>query len=98
LSLEWISENQFVSIGIKHYKLWTCDGKSIKGENGSFGKNCNVLCSLAVKGENIFVGAGDGALQKWGGKACMNSVKLHKGALQAIWIGDNVIVTGSSDS
>lgn len=49
LGLKWINDNSFVSVGLKHFKLWEFDGKSVKGSSGSFGKsNCNLVCSVEV--------------------------------------------------
>ena len=47
--MKWISENNFVSVGIKHYRLWDLNGKVLKGKTGVFGKNCNMLCCVEAK-------------------------------------------------
>lgn len=82
---------------MKHYKYWTLSGKSVKGQSGSFGKNCNILCCVAVKDSKIFVGASDGSLQLWSGRACSKNIKVHSRAIHAICLTDNMILTGSSD-
>ncbi len=94
--MDWVGDDSFVSIGVKHFKLWNV--VTLKGETGSFGKNSNILCSVAVKDTTIYVGAADGSLQVWNGKACSKSIKLHeKSAIHALWCGSDVIMTGASD-
>ena len=97
IGMEWVGERSFVTIGLKHFKMWEVSGKSVKGSAGSFGKNCNLLCAVGVRDSNVYCGASDGSLQLWNGKSCVKSVKLHKSAIQAICVGENVILTGSSD-
>lgn len=72
-------------------------GKTIKGKTGQFGKNCNLLTSLVVKNGKNYVGASDGALQIWNGNSCGKSIKVHQKSLNALCVGENVILTGSKD-
>ena len=97
IDLKWIDEDNFVSIGVKHYKYWTMNGKQIKGKTGSFGKNCNILCCVSVKDSKAYVGASDGSLQIWSGNSCSKNVKVHSRAIHAISLTSNMILTGSSD-
>lgn len=97
IDLKWIDEDNFVSIGVKHYKYWTLNGKSVKGKTGSFGKNCNILCCVAIKDSKAYVGASDGSLQIWSGNSCAKNIKAHSRAIHAICLTDNMILTGSSD-
>lgn len=69
----------------------------MKGKTGVFGKNCNILCSLAIKDSNIFAGASDGSLQLWSGNQCSKSIKAHSKAIHALCIAGNNILTGSSN-
>ena len=95
--LSWLDAETFVTVGIKHYKVWTVADKKIKGKTGVFGKNCNVLCCVAVKESNIYVGASDGSLQAWSGNSCSKSIKIHEKSLNVIKVMNNVILTGSRD-
>lgn len=95
--LGWVDPETFVTIGVKHYKIWSFADKKIKGKAGIFGKNCNVLCSLAVKGSNVYVGASDGSLQVWSGNSCTKSHKVHEKSLNVVKVMNNVILTGSRD-
>lgn len=46
IGMRWVSDSSFVSVGVKHFRLWEFGGKSIKGKTGSFGPRCNILCSV----------------------------------------------------
>ena len=87
IAMEWVTQKSFVTIGLKHFKLWDVNGTTIKGSSGSFGKNCNLLCSVVVKDNNVYCGASDGSLQLWNGKSCVKSVKLHQSAIHALCVG-----------
>lgn len=69
----------------------------MKGKAGSFGKNCNLLVCLEVKGSNIYVGASDGSLQVWSGNSCTNSKKVHSKSLNTLVLKGDLIITGSRD-
>ena len=38
VDVEWISNDEFVTVGIKHYKIWKYINNSIKDSRGSFKK------------------------------------------------------------
>lgn len=75
-----------VSIGIKHYSIWTIEGKKLKGKKGNFKRNNNLLTCVKVRDKKILVGAGDGSLQIWQDTGIMQTIKnLHNGKpLEAI--------------
>ena len=97
IDIKWIDEDNFVSIGVKHYKYWTLNGKSVKGKTGIFGKNCNILCCVAVRNSQAYVGASDGSLQIWSGNSCSKNIKAHSKAIHAICLTKDMILTGSSE-
>ena len=97
IDLKWVDEDNFVTIGIKHYKYWTVSGKSMKGKLGSFGKHCNILCCMEVKNSSIYTGSSNGEFHKWSGNSISKSFKLHKGAIHAITLTESKILTGGSD-
>ena len=35
LKLGWLSEEEFVSVGIRHFKYWTLDGNKLTGKDGN---------------------------------------------------------------
>jgi len=47
IGMKWVDDSHFVSVGVKHYKYWTFEGKSVKGQTGVFGKTSNnILCCV----------------------------------------------------
>lgn len=87
MGLKWVSDNSFVSVGLKHFKFWEFDGKSVKGSSGSFGKsNCNLICSIEASKEKVYTGVADGSILVWGGKSVIKAQKGHKGAVNALCI------------
>ena len=73
------------------------NGKSVKAKTGSFGKNCNVLCGVEVKNEKIYTGASDGSILVWGGNSVIKNQKGHTGAVNALCVYENLLLTGSND-
>lgn len=69
----------------------------MKSKTGQFGKNCNLLTALVIDDNNIYVGASDGSLQLWSGNSISKSHKIHQKSLNALTIGQDVILTGSKD-
>jgi len=59
VGLAWSSESEFISVGVKHYKLWKDDGTS---KNGSFGKANNLLSGAVRIRDKFLCGAADGTL------------------------------------
>lgn len=76
-----------MTVGIKHYRSWSVNGKSLKSKTGQFGKNCNLLTALVVEGSNIYAGASDGSLQLWSGNSVTKSYKIHEKSLNALTVG-----------
>ena len=99
VALEFVDENSFVSVGIKHFKLWTIEEGKLSGKKGSFKGNCDLLSSAKLKDNKVLVGAGDGALQVWQGNGIVETVKnLHNGKpLEAICCLERVVLTGGKD-
>lgn len=70
----------------------------MKGSSGSFGKsNCNLVCSVEVKDEKVYTGVADGSILIWGGNSVLKSQKGHKGAVNALCIHQDLLLTGSND-
>jgi WD40 repeat protein/Ca2+-binding EF-hand superfamily protein len=97
LDCEWITETEFVTVGLRHYKLWKT-GNGIVGSRGSFGKNNDKLVCAKKFKSSVLCGTVDGELQVWGGSACSKSSKIHTGSLDAIAISPSEkIITGGKD-
>lgn len=97
LDCEWISESEFVTVGLRHYKLWkTASG--LAGSRGSFGKNNDKLICAKKFRNSVLCGTIDGELQLWNGSACGKTGKIHTGSLDAIAVtASEKIVTGGKD-
>jgi WD40 repeat protein len=87
-----------VTIGIKHFKVWSVEPKTMKGKVGQFGKNCNILTSIAIHENKVYTGASDGSLHIWAGNSITKSQKLHDKSLNTICIYKGVLLTGGSDA
>ena len=76
LKIGWVSDNEFVSIGIRHYKYWTLDGAKLSAKDG---KDPSNFVSLAVDSDkSVFVGASAGVINIYKGTAQLKSVQLKK--------------------
>lgn len=62
VDIDWSSETNFVSIGVKHFKVWSPSGKEYKGTTGQFGKANNLLSGICFVNNQTLVGAANGDL------------------------------------
>ena len=97
MDVAFISENEFVTSGVKHYKLWTLTGSKLVGKSGQFGKNDNLLLSSTVIGEHVYTGTGAGTVVKWKLHEAESAVELHARAVDSLWSNSEFVVTGSKD-
>lgn len=95
--VNFLSETEFVTTGVKHYKSWTLNGSKLVGKSGSFGKNDNLLLSANVIGGNLYTGTGAGTVVKWEEHKGENAFELHSRAVDSLWSNAEFIVTGSKD-
>jgi microtubule-associated protein-like 6 len=91
------NENEFVSVGPKHFKAWTFTNKAMTAIKGQFGNNNNIVGCVAFNGDDCLVGSSDGALQIWKGTNCGKAIKNHTKALDALCVTANYIITGGKD-
>jgi microtubule-associated protein-like 6 len=96
--MKWTNAQSFVTVGIKHYKVWNMEAKTIKGKTGQFGKSCNILTSLVVKDNKVYTGASDGSLHVWMGNSLSKTLKKHDKSLNTLCIYKSVLLTASSDA
>jgi tricorn protease-like protein len=38
VDLDWMGENEFATVGVKHYKTWNLSGSTLTSKKGTFGK------------------------------------------------------------
>ena len=97
LDLAWISEGEFVTTGVKHYKLWRISGSRVKASRGKFGKLNSCLVGLTVQGNTALCGNLTGHLIRWQGSTPTKAAQVHSKALDSLWAGNSVIVSGGKD-
>ena len=75
MKLGWISNDEFVSVGIRHFKYWTFDGKL----TGRDGNNPVYFVSLAIGSDKtVLTGASHGTIYNWKGNSGRLAVTLKK--------------------
>ena len=82
-------DREFVSVGPKHFKIWSVENKSIKSKKGIFNGGCNLLATCAFSNDDCLVGAANGELQIWKSGAMTKNFALHKGGIDALCIDVN---------
>lgn len=76
MKLGWISNDQFVSVGIRHFKYWTFDSGKLKGKDGN---NPVYFVSLAIGSDKtVLTGASHGTIYSWKGNSGRLAVTLKK--------------------
>ena len=75
MKLGWISDSEFVSVGIRHFKHWTIDKGNFKGKDG---KSPVYFVSLAIADQKILTGASHGEIYSWRGNTGTKAITLHK--------------------
>lgn len=105
LDCKWISETEFVTVGINHYKLWTYNGDNFLNDiRGNFTPELNrvlICCAYNSDGNNVLTGTINGHMHIWI-KQNLDSnkkqtIKCHEGSLDSICVHDSYILTGGKD-
>ena len=93
-----MNENEFATVGIRHFKSWSLNGKRLKGKGGSWGKYNDKLVCCKYYNKMTLVGSVKGELQIWRTSSCSKALKIHKRCLDSIHISENNnIYTGGKD-
>ena len=93
VDVEWISDSEFVTVGMRHFKQWKVQNNSLKSSRGSFkkGSSDKIVFAKNFNGK-IFCGAFKGELQIWNGSQCSRSIKLGKGSVDAICLSESGLI------
>lgn len=75
LKVGWVSNDEFVTVGIRHFKHWTISGNRIKSRDGNDPGN---LVSLAIGDGKVLTGASRGEIYSWKGNSGKVAVTLRK--------------------
>ena len=95
LDVAWISEKDFVTSGLKHFKVWS--GPQFSGRRGQFGPCNSLLVSLAVQGASVYTGNVAGQIIRWNGTSALKPFQVHERAVDSLWACESCIVSGSKD-
>ncbi|KRW98348.1 WD40-repeat-containing domain [Pseudocohnilembus persalinus] len=103
--LQMKNENQFVTVGPKHFKVWTQKGEGKKQDlvpqKGRWGKNqCSdklTTVSINFGNQDIVCGAMDGTVQIFKDTTLNNFKKLHSRSVQSITVQHGFVFTGGND-
>ena len=104
-TLQWVSEDELLSLGKRHVKGWRFKGGSLKGSAFRPSKTCDfVVASGALRIKSsalVLAGAANGELQIWKSGSIVSTRKNHERALDAVYSEENdlnVFMTGGRDS
>ncbi len=62
LNLQWVNNHEFVTIGVKHYMYWTCQGNKLSRRDS---RARDTYVSIATDGDIILTGGSKGSLTHW---------------------------------
>lgn len=103
--LEWISEDELLTLGKRHVKGWRFKSGTLKGSAFKPSKTCDVVVGSGVlrirNSALVLAGAANGELQIWRSGSISSTRKNHARALDAIYARENemnVFMTGGRDS
>lgn len=103
-SLEWMSEDELLTLGKRHARSWKIRRDSLKYTGCSLSKSCDYVVGtsrMEVKGKtHILAGAANGELQIWKNGSIKDKRHHHSRALDAIFSGNSnlrVVLTGGRD-
>ncbi|KAL4483877.1 hypothetical protein ABPG72_006252 [Tetrahymena utriculariae] len=95
---DWVNEDNFVTVGVKHFKLWAPAGKAYKETKGD--KTNFVFSGLAFINNQTLVGTSTGDLQVWQGNSFTRNSqdkKLHAKGIETIRVDQDYVFTGGKD-
>ena len=96
LGVEFTSETEFITVGIKHFKAWKLTGSKLVGKKGVFGKNDNVLLSLTA-GTEVLTGTSAGTVLRWVDGEVQSTFEVHEKGVDSLWACDQFVVSGGKD-
>lgn len=95
------SENEFVSIGLKHIKFYSVNGRNVNSKKGVFGSVTQeaLLCMCFGFGNNtLLTGDAKGNIIVWAGRSATKSIKAHSGSTLVLYNSkNNLVYSGGED-
>ena len=86
LQVAFKSENELVTIGVKHYMFWEINNKLLKSRRGIFKDKNNILGCLAIDKDLILTGNVFGEMYQWNANSIASVKKYHTKAIDCISI------------
>ena len=103
-SMEWVSEDELLTLGKRHARSWKIRRDSLKYTGCSLSKSCDYVVGtgrMEIKGKTqVLAGAANGELQIWKSGGIKDKRHHHTRALDAIYCGDSnlkIVLTGGRD-
>ncbi|EAR94225.2 HELP domain protein (macronuclear) [Tetrahymena thermophila SB210] len=97
---KWRNENEFATVGVKHFKLWALSASSIKGTKGSWDSKftgSTTILTVNILGDDYLCGGSDGFLQVFKGSSLTNYKKVHDKGIDSVFVQGGMIFTGGRD-
>lgn len=94
------NNNEFVTIGLKHFKLWTLNGRSLTSAKGIFGSipiESLICLTYAFDNKTLFTGDSKGNMIIWNGRNATKSIKAHNGSCYVLSQKNNMLYSGGQD-
>mmetsp|Transcript_585 Transcript_585/g.629 ORF Transcript_585/g.629 Transcript_585/m.629 type:complete len:117 (+) Transcript_585:867-1217(+) len=94
---------EFTTVGPKHIKFWTLNGRPKNGVFGGSNKMTSLSCVVYDEKGQAFTGALNGSIYKWNSGSLLNTYPFHKGCINCInYIleadGTKMLLSGGTDS
>lgn len=99
IEMAFKDEDNFATVGAKHFKMWTIASGNIRGKLGNFNGKDTRIGSIAYNGGTALTGCFTGELLSWNGSTCSKAVgKHHSKLIDAITVTGTHVITGGRDS
>jgi microtubule-associated protein-like 6 len=91
------NDEEFVTVGVRHFKLWKYKSGVLSNKNGKFkrGKYSNMIVNCTAYKNYCITGTLKGEVLVWNGTSVTKCVKgQHEGPVDAIHVYKDLIFTG----
>lgn len=101
-AVAWKNDQVFVTVGPKHIKFWTLNGRNLTGKRGVFGQQNKqeplVSVTFAYTNNQYCVtGSKSGNLYLWTGEAANKPLKAHNGEVSVLLSNKQTLYSGGED-
>lgn len=99
IEIAFKDDDNFATVGAKHFKFWTVSAGNIRGKMGNFAGKDSRIGSIAYNGATGLTGCFTGELFAWNNSSCTKAVgKHHAKLIDAITVTAQHVMTGGRDS